>query len=84
MNLGSSVVCHRCGRPGHIAPNCPQRSQFRGGAQAGRHTGGRGNGRRGGGGQCFAAMQADPQGDAMEIDSEHQLESRRVGPNSGN
>ena len=47
MSLGNNITCHRFGRQGHIAPSCPQKSNYRGGSQSGRNGGGRrGNGRR--------------------------------------
>ena len=79
MNLGGNIVCHRCGRQGHIAPNCPQRPTFRGGGQAGRHVGGqRGNGRRGGGVQRMAVMQADAED--MDTPPDHPQESNTDAP----
>ena len=79
MTLGNNITCHRCGRQGHIAPNCPQKSNYRGGSQSGRNGGGRrGNGRRGGETR-FAVMDATTDTEAMDIDSEQQLESADTG-----
>ena len=85
MSLGNNITCHRCGRQGHIAPNCPQKSNYRGGSQNGRNGGGRrGNGRRRGGTR-FAVMDATAEAEAMDIDSEQQLESADTGaPQVGN
>ena len=79
MTLGNNITCHRCGQQGHIAPNCPQKSNYRGGSQSGRNGGGRrGNGRRGGETR-FAVMDATTDTEAMDIDSEQQLESADTG-----
>ena len=74
-SLGNNITCHRCGPQGHIAPNYTQKPNYRGGNQGGHNGGGRrGNGVQGGGTR-FAVMDATAEAEAMDIDSEQQLES---------
>ena len=85
MSLGKNIKFHRCGRQGYIAPNCPQKSSYLCGTQSGCNGGGRrGNGCRGGGTR-FVVIDATAQAEAMDIDSEQQLESADIGtPQVGN
>ena len=85
MDLGNTVGCHRCGRQGLIAPNCPQRFTYHGGGQSGRNGACKcGNGRPGGGTR-FGEMDSNAETKAMDVDSEQQLESNDIStPQLGN
>ena len=70
MNLGNNIACHQCGRQGHIASNCPEELNYRGGSHSGHNNDGRrGNGCQGGETR-FAVMDATGHTKAMDIDSE--------------
>ena len=85
MSLGNTITCHRCGRQGHIAPNCTQKPNYHGGNQSERNGGGRRGNVRRDGGTKFAMMDATAEAEAMDIDSEQQLESADTGaPQVGN